>query len=145
MSICCENRSRSARVLRPCSTRKKGFTLTMSMECVEQVQGKTTATCSVHSSCFPRMLPCSGKNYLLTWMAVMDSLGVEEGLRGTVMSPGVMNSLRLGEEFKKKGTRATVLCWPLEWWTVWGWGGCYFVRFILVSEGGWEMVSVNEG
>lgn len=145
MSICWENRSKSARVLRPCSTRNKGFTLTMSMEYVEQAQGKTTATCSVQSRCFPRTLPCSGKNYLLTMMAVMDSLRVEEGAAGHHDGSRCNEQFKAGWRVRKKGTRAIVLCWPLEWWTVWGWGGCYFVRFILVSEGGWEMASMNEG
>ena len=48
-------------------------------------------------------------NYLLTWMAVMDSLGLGEGAGATALSPGVMNSVILGEEFEK-GTRAIVLC-----------------------------------
>ena len=116
---------------------EKGFTLTMSMEYVEQAQRTATVTCSVYSRCFPRTLPCLGRNYLLTWMAVMDILGVEEGAAGHHDVSRCNEQFKAGWSVRKKGTRATVLCWPLEWWTVWGWGGAVIlsVSFLSAKEG----------
>lgn len=76
-------------------------------------------------------------NYLLTWMAVMDSLCV------CVCGGGTMDSVPLSKEFGG-GPRSWCVD-LLQWWTVWGWGRGCLASFSLVSEGMKVMGSVSDG